>query len=165
MPDDAMGPMLREPVYPLTEGVTNRRMGQIVGMALERAPDLPEWIEPSVLERHGWPNWRAALAAAHDLQDEAKAKDRLAYDELLANQLALLLVRRDTRERKGRALAGDGRLTAPLVASLPWAMTGAQQRVLLHYLINNLFNIKRATSPFEHFVSELESCFGCDKLP
>ncbi len=130
LPGEAMGPTLREPVYPLTEGVTNRRMGQIVGLALERAPELPEWIEPSVLERHQWLPWRAALAAAHDLQGEGKAKDRLAYDELLANQLALLLVRRDTRMRKGRALAGDGRLTAPLVASLPWSLTGAQSRVL-----------------------------------
>jgi ATP-dependent DNA helicase RecG len=74
--------------------------------------------------------WRAALAAAHDLQGESKAKDRLAYDELLANQLALLLVRGDTRERKGRALAGDGRLTATLIAGLPWSLTMAQQRVL-----------------------------------
>jgi ATP-dependent DNA helicase RecG len=130
MPGEALGPALHEPVYPLTEGVTNKRMGQIVGMALERAPDLPEWIEPSVLERHGWIGWRAALAAAHDLQGEGKAKDRLAYDELLANQLALLLVRRDTRERKGRALAGNGRLTAPMTASLPWSLTMAQQRVL-----------------------------------
>ncbi|WP_426164871.1 ATP-dependent DNA helicase RecG [Sandarakinorhabdus sp. DWP1-3-1] len=130
LPGEPMGPMLREPVYPLTEGVSNRRMGQIINMALERAPELPEWIEPSVLERHQWLPWRAALAAAHDLQGEGKAKDRLAYDELLANQLALLLVRRDTRMRKGRALAGDGRLTAPLIASLPWAMTGAQSRVL-----------------------------------
>ena len=130
MPDDALGPMLREPVYPLTEGVTNKRMGQLTSIALAAAPDLPEWIEPSVLERHGWTGWHAALVAAHDLQGEGKAKDRLAYDELLANQLALLLVRRDTRERRGRALAGDGRLTVPLVASLPWAMTAAQRRVL-----------------------------------
>ncbi|GGD99468.1 ATP-dependent DNA helicase RecG [Polymorphobacter glacialis] len=130
LPGEAMGPMLREPVYPLTEGVTNKRMGQIVGMALEKAPELPEWIEPSVLERHGWIGWRGALTAAHELNGEGKAKDRLAYDELLANQLALLLVRRDTRERRGRPLAGDGRLTEPMVASLPWALTGAQRRVL-----------------------------------
>ena len=130
LPGDPIGPVLREPVYPLTEGVTNRRMAQIVGMALERAPDLPEWIEPSVIERHGWAGWRAALAAEHALEGEAKAKDRLAYDELLANQLALLLVRRDTRMRRGRALAGTGRLTTPLIAGLPWQMTGAQTRVL-----------------------------------
>ena len=128
LPGDALGPVLREAVYPLTEGVTNRRMAQLVAAAVERAPDLPEWIEPSVLERHGWPPWRSAVQAAHDL--DAGAKDRLAYDELLANQLALLLVRRDTRARRGRALAGNGRLAAPLIAGLPWAMTAAQRRVL-----------------------------------
>ncbi len=128
LPGEAMGPALREAVYPLTEGLPNKRLAQIVGQALEWAPDLAEWIEPSVLERQGWPGWRAALAGAHDL--EASSRDRLAYDELLANQLALLLVRRDTRTRKGRALAGDGRLTEALVASLPWPMTAAQRRVL-----------------------------------
>ena len=128
LPGEAMGPVLREAVYPLTEGVTNKRLAQIVAQAIDRAPDLPEWIEPSVLARHGWPGWRAALTAAHDL--DAAAKDRLAYDELLANQLALLLVRRDTRERRGRALPGDGRLTVPLIAGLPWTMTAAQRRVL-----------------------------------
>ncbi len=130
LPGDAMGPMLREPVYPLTEGVTNKRMAQLTALALERAPDLYEWIEPSVLERQGWAGWRDSLVAAHALTGEAKAKDRLAYDELLANQLALLLVRRDTRLRKGRALAGDGRLTVPLVQNLPWSLTAAQTRVL-----------------------------------
>jgi ATP-dependent DNA helicase RecG len=130
LPGETAGPMLREPVYPLTEGVTNKRLGQVVAQALAMAPELPEWIEPSVLERHGWDGWRAALGAAHALNGEAAAKDRLAYDELLANQLALLLVRRDTRARKGRALAGDGRLRGPLVAALPWPLTGAQQRVV-----------------------------------
>ncbi len=130
LPGEAMGPMLREPVYPLTEGVTNKRMAQLTALALERAPELPEWIEPSVIERQGWAGWRDSLCAAHALVGEGKAKDRLAYDELLANQLALLLVRRDTRLRRGRALAGDGRLTGPLVQNLPWSLTGAQARVL-----------------------------------
>ena len=129
-PGDAMGPMLRESVYPLTEGVSNRRMAQLAALAIERAPDLPEWIEPSVIAQRGWAGWRTSLIAAHALEAEGKAKDRLAYDELLANQLALLLVRRDTRERKGRALAGTGALVTPLVASLPWALTAAQRRVL-----------------------------------
>ena len=130
LPDEAMGPMLREPVYPLTEGVTNKRMAQLAALALARAPDLPEWIEPSVYARQGWARWHDSIAAAHALTGEAKAKDRLAYDELLANQLALLLVRRDTRLRRGRALAGDGRLTGSLVQRLPWSLTAAQTRVL-----------------------------------
>jgi ATP-dependent DNA helicase RecG len=105
-------------------------MAQLAALALARAPDLPEWIEPSVRERQGWASWHDSIAAAHALTGEGKAKDRLAYDELLANQLALLLVRRDTRLRRGRALAGDGRLTGPLVQRLPWSLTAAQARVL-----------------------------------
>ncbi len=118
----------REPVYPLTEGLANRRLAGLIGEALGRAPDVAEWIEPSVLARHGWPTWREGLAAAHDMV--AGARDRLAYDELLANQLALLLVRGHTRARKGRALVGDGRLASALTASLPFALTGAQVRTI-----------------------------------
>ena len=117
----------REPVYGLTEGVTNRRMGGLVAAALDRAPDLAEWIEPTLLAKTRWPSWRAALAAAHALR-EGDAHDRLAYDELLANQLALLLVRASTRRRRGRALPGTGALTAALVESLPWPLTEAQRR-------------------------------------
>ena len=121
----------REPVYGLTEGLTNRRMGTLVAAALDRAPELPEWIEPSVLAKYRWPPWRAALAAAHAVLGDGRgdgATDRLAYDELLANQLALLLVRASTRRRRGRALPGTGRLTGALVAALPWPLTGAQRR-------------------------------------
>ncbi len=120
---------LREPVYGLTEGLTNRRMTALVAAALDRAPELPEWIEPSVLAKYRWPPWRAALAAAHAVIGDG-ARDRLAYDELLANQLALLLVRASTRRRRGRALAGTGALTGALVAALPWPLTGAQRRTI-----------------------------------
>ena len=120
----------REPVYSLTEGITNKRMGALAQMALERAPRLPEWIEPSVLVRQGWRSWRDALADAHALTAEAPAaRDRLAYDELLANQLALLLVRASARRRRGRALPGTGRLTEALLARLPWPLTNAQRQV------------------------------------
>lgn len=118
---------VREPVYGLTEGVTNKRMGGLATAAVERAPVLAEWIEPSVLAKYGWAGWRDSVVAAHAL--DARARDRLAYDELLANQLALLLVRADTRRRRGRPLAGTGRLTAALIAGLPWPLTGAQARV------------------------------------
>ena len=125
--DSPAPPPLREPVYPLTEGVTNRRMGQLAAEALARVPVLAEWIESSVIARHQWPSFADALAAAHRVDG---GRDRLAYDELLANQLALLLVRADTRARRGRALAGTGRLVQPLIASLPWQLTGAQSRVI-----------------------------------
>ena len=58
-------PATREAVYPLTEGLTNRRLGELVREAIERAPELPEWIEPSLLSRETWRDWRASLAQAH----------------------------------------------------------------------------------------------------
>ena len=119
----------REPVYGLTEGIANKRMGSLVALARDRAPELPEWIEQSVLTSRKWPGWKAATESAHSLDGEG-ARDRLAYDELLANQLALMLVRADTRRRKGRALPGTGKLTEALTARLPWPMTGAQRRVI-----------------------------------
>ncbi len=121
----------REAVYPLTEGVSNRRMAQLVGEALGRVPMLPEWIEPSVLARHGWAGFSESLLAAHRLDG---GRDRLAYDELLANQLALMLVRQRARSRKGRALPGTGRLADQLRAGLPWPLTGAQERVISEIL-------------------------------
>jgi len=118
---------LSEPVYRLSEGLTQPRIADFVGQALARLPELPEWIEPGQRERAGWPAWRAALKLAHEGTDE-KARDRLAYDELLANSLALLLVKADGRRRKGQALAGDGSLRAKL--QLPFALTGAQARAI-----------------------------------
>ncbi|QDZ07658.1 ATP-dependent DNA helicase RecG [Sphingomonas panacisoli] len=118
----------REAIYPLSEGLTSRRLGQFVHEAIERAPDLPEWIEPGVKAKHQWPAWRDALARAHADPSDTKARERLAYDELFANQLAFMLVRASSRARRGRALAGDGRLRDML--KLPYAPTGAQARTI-----------------------------------
>ncbi|MBA3525810.1 MAG: ATP-dependent DNA helicase RecG [Sphingomonas sp.] len=119
---------VREPVYPLTEGITNKRMRELAGHALERAPELGEWIEPSLLEREGWRKWQAALAEAHADPAAAEARRRLAYDEVFANQLALLLLRQSSRRKRGAPLAGDGQLTDAL--KLPYQLTNAQRRVI-----------------------------------
>ena len=116
---------VREPVYPLCEGLTQGRMAALAAQALTQVPDLPEWIEPGLLARTGWPTWHEALHAAHHGEHKA-ARDRLAYDELLANSLALLLVRDSNRMRVGTPLQGDGRLRAKL--DLPFGLTGAQRR-------------------------------------
>jgi len=121
-------PAVREPVYPLTEGVTNKRMRELAGIALERAPELPEWIEPSLAAREAWRPWRAALAEAHSDPNTAGAHRRLAYDEIFANQLALLLLRQSQRRHRTRPLAGTDRLIGKL--KLPYEHTGAQRRVI-----------------------------------
>jgi ATP-dependent DNA helicase RecG len=121
----ALAGHLTEAVYPLSEGLTQGRLGALVAQALSHAPDLPEWIEPGLLAREAWPAWHAAIAAAHK-ETDAKTRDRLAYDELLANALALMLVRESNRSRRGVPLHGDGALRAKL--NLPFALTGAQAR-------------------------------------
>ena len=120
-------PAVREPVYPLTEGLTNRRMGELARDTLERAPELPEWIEASQLARDGWRDWRSALAEAHR-EPGTDARRRLAYDEVFANQLALLLLRQSQRRRRTIPLPGTGEM--PRKLRLPYELTEAQRRVI-----------------------------------
>ena len=118
----------REAIYPLTEGLTHRRMATLAEQAVGRAPVLPEWIEASLKARRDWPDWRDALARVHADPADAVARARLGYDEVFANQVAMALVRQSTRARKGRALVGDGRLRDLL--NLPYELTGAQARTV-----------------------------------
>ena len=125
-----------EPVYPLAGSLTQKVMAKAAAAALERVPPLPEWIDAAVLAQKGWPDLPAALAAAHapasfdDLSPNAPARARLAYDELLAHQMTLALVRRDRRRAPGRATMGDGALRGRVLAGLPWPPTGAQKRAV-----------------------------------
>ncbi len=116
---------LVEPVYRLAEGLTQPRVAGLVTQALARSPQLPEWIEPTLLDRQKWPAWRDALVLAHK-DEHASARDRLAYDELLASSLALMLVKESNRTRRGQPMKGDGSLRAKL--QLPFGLTGAQKR-------------------------------------
>jgi ATP-dependent DNA helicase RecG len=125
-PGEAATIPAREPVYPLSEGLTNHRLGDLAAQALARRPDLAEWIEPSLGARMGWPGWAEALETAHRDPAAAGARERLAYDEVFANQLALMLVRASSRRRKGLPLRGDGRLRDAL--KLPYSPTDAQRR-------------------------------------
>jgi ATP-dependent DNA helicase RecG len=128
--DDSAGMLgqLVEPVYPLSEGLTQGRVTALVAQALAVMSDLPEWIEPGLLDKMKWPTWRDALALAHKGEQEA-ARDRLAYDELLANSLALMLVRNANRAKIGTPLTGNGSLRGKL--NLPFALTGAQRRAIV----------------------------------
>ena len=125
-----------EPVYPLTAGLTQRQVARAAQAALTRAPDLAEWIDPGLKTREGWPDWAAAVRAAHapqtdaELSPNAPARQRLAYDEVFAHQLTLALARAALRRGKGRATIGDGHLRAKVLAALPYAPTAAQTRAV-----------------------------------
>ena len=120
-----------EPVYGLTEGLYARTVQKAAQAALAKLPALPEWLDASRFEGL---SFGAALARIHrpetpgDVSPESAAWRRLAYDELLSGQLALLMVRKRMRELSGRAMVSEGRLAAKILAALPYGLTGAQAR-------------------------------------
>ncbi len=125
-----------EPVYPLTTGLTLKVLGKAIRATLDELPALEEWIDPAYLKKQGWAGWRDAVLEAHSPEDEkdlearVPARQRLAYDELLSNQLALALVRLAMRRVKGRAIEGDGGLRAAVIGALPFRLTGSQEQAL-----------------------------------
>ena len=135
-PEEAMELPAFEPVYPLHAGITQKLMWKGTRAALGLAPDLPEWIDPTLKAKHGWPSWQQAFRDAHtpeatmDLSPHAKARERLAYDELFAHQMTLALARAVARRGKGRISQATGVLQAKVLGALPYAPTGAQRRAI-----------------------------------
>ena len=125
-----------EAVYPLTENLPAKVMAKAIRAAVEKVPDMPEWDDPAFIKNHKWAAFGDALRAAHapssekDLQPDAPTRMRLAYDELLANQLALSLIRARMRSQKGRVLRGDGHLQKRAIAALPFSLTEPQKQAI-----------------------------------
>ncbi len=121
-----------EPVWPLTAGLWPRQVAAAMAQALARVPNLAEWHDAALLTREAWPGFAAALRAvqAPSAPPEPGARTRLAYDELLAGQVALHLVRGRVRARPGRALHGDGRLRARAMERFGHAPTFDQTAAL-----------------------------------
>lgn len=135
-PDNKGGIEKLEPVYPLTAGLTNKAVRKAVQGGLVAIPDLHEWLDGPFKARHKWPDWNDAVAALHHPEDgtgllpDAPVRMRLAYDELLANQLSLALVRRKLRRQNGRAWTPTGKLHDKFEQILPFKLTNAQLRAL-----------------------------------
>ena len=128
-----------EAVYPLTAGLTPKVMAKAIRNAAERIPILEEWISEDILTRFNWPSWDKAMKAVsmpkpYDLMPGSPERARLAYDELLANQLALAMVRKEASVGAGRSYRGDGALRYKLIDALPFTLTGAQDRVIREIL-------------------------------
>ena len=135
-PDEFSRLPLIEPVYPLTAGLFPKVMVRAVSDALKRLPALPEWQDNAFRERQHWPDFSAALTSLHhpsepgDLDPSVPARTRLAYDELLANQLALSLVRKHMKRKAGRSLAGTGERRRAIIAALPYSLTSSQKQAV-----------------------------------
>ncbi|BCH09728.1 ATP-dependent DNA helicase RecG [Mesorhizobium sp. 131-3-5] len=127
---------LVEPVYPLTAGLSGKVLRRAIGQALARLPEFPEWQDGAFMRRHTFPTFADALTRIHnpadpiDVSIDGAAWRRLAYDELLAGQVSLALVRAKIRRLSGRPLVGDGRIVEKLRAALPYSLTASQEFAL-----------------------------------
>jgi len=127
---------LIEPVFPLTAGLSGKVLRKALIQALERLPDIPEWQDAAWIAKNSWASFSDAIRIVHAPQSEAgllantPARQRLAYDELLANQLALALVRAKLRKAPGRATIGTGELVKIILRDLPFTLTASQKFVL-----------------------------------
>jgi len=135
-PQDADEIRRVEPVYPMTAALSPKTLAKAMESALESLPELPEWLDPAFMAKHRWTGWREALGAAHGpgdlaaLSPMAPARARLAYDELLANQLTLAVMRAREKRLPGRVIAGDGALRQTVREALPFTLTRSQSEVL-----------------------------------
>ncbi len=125
-----------EPVYPLTSGITQKVMFKATRASLSRVPPMPEWIDPGQKSQDSWPDFEQAVQNAHapksmaDIAMTAPARERLAYDELMAHQLTLALARQTERRVTGQVSRSTGKLQSKVLKSLPYRPTGAQMRAI-----------------------------------
>ena len=125
-----------ETVYPLTAGISNKTINNYINQALEKTPNLPEWLDDEFIKKQGWDTFKNSILKIHspkyasDLMPYSKERARLAYDELLANQLALAIVRERVKKQMGRVIIGNGMLRKKIIEKLPFNLTVAQKNVL-----------------------------------
>lgn len=133
---------LLTPVYPTTEGLGQKRLGNIITKALQQLPaeaDL-ELIPPALCGKFGLTSLREALLYVHRpppdarvdqlMQGRHSAQQRLAFEELLTQHMSLKRLRAAVRQRRAPTLGGDGALGQRWLMSLPFRLTRAQQRVI-----------------------------------
>ena len=129
-----------EPIYPLTAGLSSKIVQKAAAAALEKMPHLPEWQDQAWLARQGWMDFASALRQEHrpttllPVGELDPQRQRLAYDELLANQLALSMVRSQMKRAAGRAHAGTATLRHAIISRLPYTLTAAQARATAEIL-------------------------------
>ena len=127
---------LYETLYPLTAGLSQKVARKAVMAALQHIPQMDEWLDPHMVAKQDWPGFAESLIRMHspdhpvDSKDTAPARRRLAYDELFAKQLAMALVRENTRRQSGRSYDTPGRYVDDVLKGAPYAPTGAQTRAV-----------------------------------
>ena len=131
-----------EPVYPLTQGLTQKLFFKTVRQSIECLPILKEWIDKNQKDRAGWPSWTEAIEKAHTpnseftLALESPSRERLSYDELFSHQLSLALARIRYRTQKGLSTKGGKLLRDKVISKLGYSLTYAQEKALREILLD-----------------------------
>ena len=126
-----------EPVYPLTAGVTAKVMNRVINSTLNSLPKVDEWIDPNLMKAQKWPPWNEAISAIHKpatlefLDPQSFARRRLAYDEILANQVILAITRKNTRLVSGESYISKYIFRDQLLNHLQFELTNSQKSALL----------------------------------
>ncbi len=125
-----------EPIYPMMAGIGKHILLKTTNQMIEKLPSLPEWQNPSWCKQQNWPSWKKAVTLLHrpkkleDIKENAPARERLVYDELLANQLALRLTRAFGKKHKGKSYKGNGEMRKAVLSALPYELTPSQVKGL-----------------------------------
>jgi ATP-dependent DNA helicase RecG len=122
-----------EPVWPMTAGLWPRQIASGLAQALDLLPEFPEWHDPALLKREKWAGFRESLRAVQvpaNTEPDRRMRARLAYDELLAGQVAQALIRGRVRARAGQPLIGDSRLRDVALQRFGFALTRSQEQAL-----------------------------------
>ncbi|KSV92118.1 ATP-dependent DNA helicase RecG [Sinorhizobium sp. GL28] len=131
---------LVEPVYGLTAGLSPRTLRKSIEAAVARVPEMPEWGDDALLTKQGFASAAESFRALHDPRDamdidpQAPARRRLAYDEFLAGQLSLALVRQRLRKVAGIPVHATGALSRPVIDALPFSLTASQSTAIADIL-------------------------------
>ncbi|ANL65780.1 ATP-dependent DNA helicase RecG [Rhizobium phaseoli] len=131
---------LVEPIYPLTASLSPKTLRKIIDAALPRFPELPEWIDPALAQKQGLPSIRDSFHMLHeprdpsDIDPQAPARRRLAYDEFLAGQLSLSLVRQRLRKVAGQPVLATGAVSGKILKTLPFSPTSSQYEAIADIL-------------------------------
>ncbi|MBY4606986.1 ATP-dependent DNA helicase RecG [Rhizobium sp. 9T] len=138
--DEAENLPLVEPIYPLTAGLSPKTLHKIIDAALPGFPELPEWIDPALAQKQGLPSIRDSFHMLHeprdpaDIDPQAPARRRLAYDEFLAGQLSLSLVRQRLRKVAGQPVQATGAVSGKILKTLPFSPTSSQNEAIADIL-------------------------------
>ncbi len=122
------------PIYPLTQGVSTKWLRRLVKHSVDYwSKRLPDHLPASVREEAGLMNLETAIVQAHFPDNQRtleKARHRLAFDEIFVLQIGLLQRRHEWRSEPGKPLPVDESFLRNFASTLPYELTGAQNRAL-----------------------------------